>query len=335
MQNINFSLVRTWKTGENVVNLSFKKGSSYEEGLRIEITSQGKTRRIALESIESLPMIPEKSPLEKCSLEEIGKLFDKCYPRILDKGDEIPSIRFIDNCFEGMKISVLVAQQTTTMQCQDETITICLGEKNSELILGANPNDTINQIGDKVRNETGSLAEGEINLSYQGEVLMGNRTLVSYEISEKACLVQLEEDSQESINKCSFGFNDLSQQTKINFLPGAPDYHRIDCGLNLLGRCKNAKCEPVNKYVWIQKGIGGFNIGKEINNSACPACGEIAEEVNNLGFWNCKFEIEGYRNSEKMVFKQSSTAPRDRFTTFEEGKSLTNWCYLEVKTSDV
>jgi hypothetical protein len=59
-------------------------------------------------------------------------------------------------------------------------------------------------------------------------------------------------------------------------------------GLNLKGKCKNPNCPAFKKQVLIKKGFGSINIIKEVHNSACPVCGQLCTEVNNMCLYTCR-----------------------------------------------
>jgi hypothetical protein len=59
------------------------------------------------------------------------------------------------------------------------------------------------------------------------------------------------------------------------FSEDAPDWRKIDHGLNLEGVCKNTKCVAFNQKVWINKHFGKFNMTMEVYKSPCPICKEF------------------------------------------------------------
>jgi hypothetical protein len=53
--------------------------------------------------------------------------------------------------------------------------------------------------------------------------------------------------------------------------------------------------------------------------------------VNNLGFWSCKYQIEGKRADRAEDFIKEEIAEKERYTTFEPGEEGA-WEYLQVTT---
>jgi hypothetical protein len=95
--------------------------------------------------------------------------------------------------------------------------------------------------------------------------------------------------------KCEFSFNSLTHKKKIQFSndPNAPNYRRICPGLNLEAICSNKSCLAYDKKVWIQKGFGMFNMGKEINICICPLCKFKTLPATNIGYYLTYIKIDG------------------------------------------
>lgn len=127
-----------------------------------------------------------------------------------------------------------------------------------------------------------------------------------------------------------FILNDLETKKRVNFSSDAPFYRRVCQGLNLQGSCKTPTCDAFKKVVFIPKGLGNFNIAKEVCRAPCPACDKTLghTDVNNIGFWNCKYTIDGSREGKEVL--KTDIAGREHYTTFKTGNEVT-WNYLEVK----
>jgi hypothetical protein len=146
--------------------------------------------------------------------------------------------------------------------------------------------------------------------------------------------------SQEAktLGSFNFSFNTLEDKRLIDFSKNAPFYRRVISGLNIQGECRNETCQANRKVVYIPRGMGDFNIAKEKHQSRCPACEQKIpfEAVNNLGFWNCKYQIDGKRadlppSTEDTEKPKEGIAELERYTTFQAGKDCA-WEYLEVTT---
>lgn len=92
-----------------------------------------------------------------------------------------------------------------------------------------------------------------------------------------------------------FRFNQLEKDNKklLSFNDKAPKYLYVCYGLNLQAVCNTQSCEAFGKKVWIQKGFGVYNIGREINRCICPICKEKTKPAFNIGYYNTVIKVEG------------------------------------------
>lgn len=133
-------------------------------------------------------------------------------------------------------------------------------------------------------------------------------------------------------------FNSLEETRSIQFSKEAPSYRRVVQGLNLQGQCQNRVCEAYQKVIYMPMGIGDFNIFHQMRHTTCPACAEEVgdKNIDNLGFWNCRYQIEGssiQEDSKKpQEINQTATAHAQHYTTFKPGKNVV-WTYLQVTTT--
>lgn len=177
--------------------------------------------------------------------------------------------------------------------------------------------------------------------------LEGIKDYIKYEKIEKYaedafnCFFSIEEEREEDLKlRGGFSFNTLENDKYLEFSKSAPRWRTITQGLNLQGRCTNQSCEAgKNKdYVWIQKGIGKFNIAMEIF-AKCPECSEKKLEggqANNLGFWNCTYDMLGVKkvdNKPQDFERKNIEVGTEKFKTFTIGPSnVGDWFGLEVET---
>lgn len=90
-----------------------------------------------------------------------------------------------------------------------------------------------------------------------------------------------------------FVFNSLQKEKLKDFSSSAPDYRTMKKGLNLEGTCQIQTCKAFKKRVWAPKGMNLFNIAKEMQTSKCPLCKGFLKDVENCGFTDCLYSIEG------------------------------------------
>lgn len=142
-------------------------------------------------------------------------------------------------------------------------------------------------------------------------------------------------EREKNLGVLNFGFNSLEKQRQVNISNKGPFYKRVTFGLNLQGECGNDTCAAYQKVIFIQQGMGIFNIAQRKYKTDCPACHQTVpfEKVNNLGFWNCKYKIDGQRADKSDSFSpKEEIAGKERFTTFNPGEG-SGWEYLQVTTT--
>lgn len=155
---------------------------------------------------------------------------------------------------------------------------------------------------------------------------------VTFELSPSPILEQTQQEK--SFGAFNFSFNSLDNKKQVQFVKKAPTYCRVISGLNMHGECVNTRCEAVGKTVFIQKGMGAFNIAQLKHKSSCPACNDPIpfDKTNNLGFWNCQYEVEGYRSDKSEETQKKEVAEKEFYTTFKPGEDCA-WEYLQVTTT--
>ena len=320
--------------------------------------------KIALENIIGLPKdaLESKNPVETMTC-----LFQKIYPMVSELQDGSISIEFIENCFDGMKISVKlwsrkipVAQSEISIDedlTENEEITNDKSESSNSSssskvpivveIPGkitdffVNPNDTVEQVSEKIRKEARIESNEEMILlhSMQDQPLTRESTLVNSGITEGAMLIlqwKKKSENNSETKSIGFEFNGLENVIQKQFDENAPVYRSVSKGLNLEGRCKNKKCLAGGKLVWVRKGMGEFDIGRLQYTSICPMpnCNEKLKEVHNLGFFDCSYTIDGFQTEPKEVevLKENQIASNKQFTTFDSNKKNVRWSYLKIMT---
>lgn len=160
---------------------------------------------------------------------------------------------------------------------------------------------------------------------------------VTLELSASPMLEPAQKEAaqqEKSFGGFNFSFNSQDHKVQVQFTQTAPAYCRVISGLNMQGECVNARCEAVGKTVFIQKGMGSFNIAQLKHKSNCPACNDVIpfDKLNNFGFWNCKYETEGFRSDKSEEVKKQEVAEKESYTTFKPGDDCA-WEFLQVTTT--
>ena len=96
---------------------------------------------------------------------------------------------------------------------------------------------------------------------------------------------------------CPFEFVDCDngKTKKLKFSKKAPDWRRVEEGLNLFGKCINKDCEAFNKEVIDPKSNNiKFSIDEQKREIKCPICNKNFMPLT-LGFWKCEYQIKGVR----------------------------------------
>jgi hypothetical protein len=109
-------------------------------------------------------------------------------------------------------------------------------------------------------------------------------------------------------------------------------------GLNIKAFCDNSQCDS-NKSklpVWIKKGYGEFDIGRETTKNCCPCCGMklSSKSIRTLGYMKAEVRFEGSRlindNDEEFTFRDSEK--KGFFVKFNDfDQNMCKWTHLTVK----
>lgn len=235
---------------------------------------------------------------------------------------------------EGQIRSITFLRQVTS-QIYVKTLT------GMTLTVKANARDTVSDLTNRIQDLEG-ISPSDQRLIYKGERITdtgwkNGREIVFYDKSLTYHGIGNESTLHLVIKMRGgagpeFDFNRLEERVETDFDQDAPRYRVVTRGLNLKGRCTTVGCEARNQVIWIQKGMGQFRIGEERFNSQCPSCNQIADQVENLGFWDCIYGIEGMRTRPHQErVNQEHEAGTERFTTFREGDAG-SWAYLNITT---
>ena len=87
-----------------------------------------------------------------------------------------------------------------------------------------------------------------------------------------------------------------------------------------MAKCENETCRIFLENQFLQKGFGSFYMNEEIYEQQCVVCKTDlkGEQVTNLLFSDCCFEIKGVINKgEKIVMPWKSTG-QGKYLTFDD-----------------
>ena len=181
----------------------------------------------------------------------------------------------------------------------------------------------------------------QMRLLFRGKQLEDGKTLSESSVAreETIHLVLRLCGGGGNISVAGISFNNLKTLEYWNYTTNGPNWHKVTPGLNLIGRCTKRGCDAIGDFIIIKlgmskKGIQPFSIPMEVSNPTCPSCGCEDEKkviIDNMGFSDCKYTIQGKQKGQKKFEKISETKD-DEFTTFKKGEKV-KWIYLQVITT--
>lgn len=127
------------------------------------------------------------------------------------------------------------------------------------------------------------------------------------------------------------------KKKSVPFAETGPKWVRVYDGLNLQTECTTKACDAFHKIIYIQKGMGTFDMAKESCRAACPQCSKTTTAgIKNFGFVNCMYSIFGTTDNGTVFERKNEIAPKTAYLTFEEivdGQTkMAKWKYLEIIT---
>ena len=115
-------------------------------------------------------------------------------------------------------------------------------------------------------------------------------------------------------------FTDLSKGKikELKFGKNAPDWRKVQEGLNIFGICCNPKCIAYKKEVVFMPSLFDhkFNLNDNITNIKCPICKTIIK-LKTCGFWKCEYQFIGQKIENGILIDFDSKPKETKNNEFE------------------
>ena len=102
---------------------------------------------------------------------------------------------------------------------------------------------------------------------------------------------------------------------ELKFSKSAPEWRKVQKGLNIFGICCNPDCKAHEKEVVFtpnpnnDKNIFIFNLNDNVINIKCPICDSIIK-LKTCGFWKCEYQFIGQK-IEKGRLEDFNSCPKE------------------------
>eukprot|EP00331_Platyophrya_macrostoma_P002004 CAMPEP_0176425864 /NCGR_PEP_ID=MMETSP0127-20121128/11621_1 /TAXON_ID=938130 /ORGANISM="Platyophrya macrostoma, Strain WH" /LENGTH=228 /DNA_ID=CAMNT_0017807063 /DNA_START=8 /DNA_END=694 /DNA_ORIENTATION=- len=199
--------------------------------------------------------------------------------------------------------------------------------------------DSVESLMAKIEKEEGIPIDQQ-RLVWAGKQLEGDRSFLDYGIIKKST-IHLVLRLRGGGPQMGMDFPDITQSEKakkIKWCTIAPEWRTVTPGFSIDGICKNMNCKAYNKTVFINKGLGVYDLLRDEYQNCCPICKKYVE-TKNCGFSNCTYSFEG-----TMVYPGKGIAPKrvlvsdqnvgDYYLMFEsEETGKATWASLVITTT--
>jgi len=194
------------------------------------------------------------------------------------------------------------------------------------IALDVEPSDTILEVKAQIQDKEGIPPDMQ-RLIYRDQ-LTDDYTLDYYNIGNNVTLHLILSLNGGSMG-IGFAFNSFNTPVIKKFAATAPLYRIVDVGLSFRSKCYNPCCAAYDEVIYVNKGLGHFNIGRMCVTLKCPLCKTKAEPAVNCGFYLAKWSFSGTteKGDELDIKGQTDT---EFYYTWEDGDD-TKWTSLEVQ----
>ena len=171
--------------------------------------------------------------------------------------------------------------RTLTIECEPsqtiETLKELISKINipKKIYIRENQTQTPKDIINNPKIEYDNIPPDQQRLIFLSQQLEDNRTLADYCI-QKDSVLHLVLRLRGGGGSIGINFVDVEKGLiqNLSFSKSAPEWRKVDKGLNLFGLCKNSECKAFNKEVVHIVGIKNekYNLQENILNIKCPIC---------------------------------------------------------------
>lgn len=197
-------------------------------------------------------------------------------------------------------------------------------------------NASIETLKNLIEDKTRILPKSQ-KLIFAGKQLEESTTLLDWNIQKESTIHIVLALTGGGLDP--FSFSHMEKEKRVSFgTQDAPFWSYAAPGLTLLGTCDNPDCQAFNERICIQKGMGAFDMDRETTMSQCPACSQIANNVNTPFFYACLFSIVGKKEDGSDVERLDIRAPDDEFLMFEsesDSDVIEKWESLVITTKSI
>lgn len=132
----------------------------------------------------------------------------------------------------------------------------------------------------------------------------------------------------------SFSFSGLKKPKEVDYISDAYDgciWRTLIAGLNLEGICRNPSCYSQGDTVFVQMGMGTFDMDRVTCTSTCPRC-HYHIDVSKPIFYTCLYSISGVlEDHDEHISKEDLSTPTDRAYLTYAG-NIKQWKHLTITT---
>ena len=108
-----------------------------------------------------------------------------------------------------------------------------------------------------------------------------------------------------------------------------PAHRKFSQGLIFKSKCINRSCPIYGEVIYINKGLGNFDIGVLSVTLTCPQCKSKAGVAASCGFYLAMWESTGINPQGEEIVRQGRTMTREYYTW--EDAEQTEWVQLRVQ----